>query len=223
MLALAVFAVMWPAVQPRSENEQWLLFIFSPILWPLWLMSFLAVTATLAFYLIKLIRESAWDAGSPPSRPRFENPYQSLARPLGHLVMLVVICVWPYGLAWAIGMVAPEWWRQVARGVLAITCLLAPMNVLAMALAGKWEDASPAYAWPAVVCLARPYCAFLLVAALLGGIWALAYRLATLAEAERSNLAVLVLGTLGVYLLAVAARALGTLFCVHGVRAGWRR
>lgn len=178
----------------------------------------------LAMYEFELIRQSAYDAEAAPSLPPWEDFYESAFRPLGQLLAAAGASCFPYlGVAVpALFWNAPGWWPAAELAGLALFLFLIPINVLAVAAADNAAAINPKYTFPALLRVPLPYLVcFVFCAACY---WLGVQLPAVLRELSGGGLLATFVGVAAfVYLLTVAARALGTLHYVYQDRFGWMK
>jgi len=182
-----------------------------------------AMLGLLAMYEFELIRQSAYDAEAKPSVPLWEDWYESICRPLAQLVASIVgsslplIVVAAPTLFW----VMPPWWAAVEYAGLAISLFMLPLNMLAVAAADSAGAINPKFTFPALVRVPIPYvlCVVFCYASFSLGTWlAAAFRELT----GVAGVAATFTGAgLWVYLVTVAARALGTLHYAYEDKFRW--
>jgi len=183
-----------------------------------------AMLGLLAMYEFELIRQSAYDAEAVPSVPLLEDWYESILRPLGQVLASAGVSCFPYlaaslaALFWNM----PPWWPAVQLAGLALFLFLLPMNMLAVAAADNAGAINPRFTFPALVRVPIPY--VLCVLFCYAGLWLGTRFPAALRELTGAGvLATFVGAGVWVYLVTVAARALGTLHYVYEDRFRWMR
>jgi hypothetical protein len=176
----------------------------------------------LAMYEFELIRQSAYDAEAKPSAPLWEDWYESLCRPLGQLLASAGASCLPYlgvslaALLWYM----PPWWPAMQLAGLALFLFLLPVNVLAVAAADDARAINPKFTLPALVRVPIPY--VLCVIFCYAGLWLGTRFPAVLRELTGAGvLAGLVGAGAWLYMVTVAARALGTLHYAYEDRFHW--
>jgi len=176
----------------------------------------------LVLYEFTLIRQSAYGAEALPSLPNSDDPYQLVVRPIGQLLAVLIGSGLPYFLTLLPGVLfyMPPWWPEVRTAGLLISGLMLPMNMLAVATADNAAAVNPRFTFPAVMRVPFAYvlCAGFCALCLIAG-WA---AFTTVARAAGGSFTATLLGeAVFLYLITVAARALGTLHYAHADKMGW--
>ncbi len=178
----------------------------------------------LVLYESELIRQSSLAADEEPSLPRWEDVYESAVRPIGHLLTALAASTVPMLLVWVVGWLAdmPAWWSHAHTVTLVLAGLLLPINLLAVATADSALAIDPRYTLPAILRAPLPY----LVCTLFCGLCL--YAATDFAEVVNDAVGGFFLGPLigtaiWLYLLTVAARALGTLHYAYSDKFLWLR
>lgn len=178
----------------------------------------------LTLYEFSLIRQSSYDAEAVPSLPQWDDVYESALRPLGQLVAVMIGSGLPFFVLAAPGLFLrmPPWWAQVTTASLVLACFLVPINVLAVATADHIGAVNPKFTFPAIwkVPLAYVVCSAFCALCWRGGSWT--SEMLSTALGGRFVGAFVGLGA-WLYLVTVAARALGTLHYAHSDRIGWMK
>ncbi len=183
-----------------------------------------ALLGLLVLYESELIRQSSLDADEKPSLPKWEDVYESILRPIGHLLTALVASGAPLFAVWLMARTSdvPQWWTVLQTGATVLFCLLLPINLLAVATADSALAIDPRYTLPAILRAPLPY----LVCTLFCGLCL--YAATDFADVVSDAVGGFFLGPLigtaiWLYLLTVAARALGTLHYVYSDKFRWLR
>jgi hypothetical protein len=183
-----------------------------------------AILGLLAMYEFEIIRQSAYDAEAKPSFPLWEDWYESVLRPLGQVLASAGVSCFPYLAASLAALVwyMPPWWPAVQLAGLALLFFLLPVNVLAVAAADDAGAINPRFTFPALVRVPIPY--VLCVLFCYAGLWLGMRFPAALRELTGAGVLATFAGAgVWVYLVTVAARALGTLHYAYEDRFRWMR
>lgn len=193
-------------------------------LFPIGIIVAFAMFAVLCLYEFALIRQSSWDAGAIPSLPKWEDWYESAFRPLGQLLAVIIGSGIPFYIVALpdLFLDMPPWWAHVMIAGLALSGLMVPMNMLAVATADSAAAINPKFTFPAVMKVPVPYivcsvfCAFCY--------WAGIRTQDTLLDlAGGGFLGAFVGRGAWLYFITVAARALGTLHYAYSDKMGWMK
>jgi hypothetical protein len=217
---------------PLRGNAKWLLLGWAFVLVyvaPWFSFFFLAgilivvlMLGTLAMYEFELIRQSAYDAEAAPRLPGYEDLYESVFRPLGHIMAAVGAAALPLAIVAFIGWdrPMPGWWDGLTVACYLLMAFIMPANLLAVATADDFGAVDPRYTLSMITRIPVQYvvCCITCIAF---------YKVSALvAQALMEGIGGMFLGTfLGVlvrlYLLSVAAHILGALHYANEERIGW--
>jgi len=178
----------------------------------------------LVLYEFALIRQSAFDAEADPRLPAWDDWHESMLRPLGLLLAVVIGSGLPFFVVALpdLFLDMPGWWRYVNYTGLGLSLFMLPVTMLAVAAADSPAGIHPKFTFPAVLRIPFAYilCAVFCAVCLVGGSIA-GGRLAL--ELGGGFLAAFAGGAVRLYTITVAARALGTLHYAYSDRMGWLR
>jgi hypothetical protein len=191
----------------------------------------------LILYEFELIRQSSYDAEAKPSVPQWDSFYESAIRPLGQLIAVFLGSGIPFFIAVMIvkhvgkvdASVAIEravggnfaWeWASVLLGGSLLSLFMVPMNMLAVATADSAFAINPKFTFPAVLKVPLSYmvCTTFCGLCFFG---ALVLRAVVFAALGGGFIGAFAGQTVWLYLITVAARALGTLQYAYSERMGW--
>jgi len=176
----------------------------------------------LVLYEFELVRQSAFGAEADPALRGWEDWHESMLRPLGLLLAVVIGSGLPFFAVVLPGLFLdmPGWWRYVNYAGLGLSLFMLPITMLAVAASDSPAGINPKFTFPAVLRIPFAYvlCAAFCAVCLVGG--SLVGGRLTLALGG-GFLAAFAGGAVRLYGVTVAARALGTLHYAYSDRMGW--
>jgi len=192
---------------------------FHPVLC---LLTRLAMLGLLVLYEFELVRQSAFGAEADPSLPAYEDWHESMLRPLGLLVAVVIGSGLPFFAVVLPGLFLdmPGWWRFVNYTGLGVSLFMLPITMLAVAASDSPAGINPKFTFPAVLQIPFAYvlCAVFCAVCLVGGSIAGGRLALALGGGFPGAFAG---GAVRLYAVTIAARALGTLHYAYSDRMGW--
>ncbi len=176
----------------------------------------------LVLYEFELVRQSAFDAEADPRLPGWEDWHESVLRPLGLLLAIVVGSGIPFFAVALPDLLLdmPGWWLYVDYAGLALSLFMLPINMLAVAASDSPAGINPKFTFPAVLRIPLPYtvCAGFCALCLIAG-----DRMGSRLTLGMGGgfLGIFAGRAVWLYGVTVAARALGTLHYAYSDRMGW--